>query len=524
MLEAEAQVTSIELVAPNIHHIAADLAPFGLDNPGEVFHVTDRPYGLIEVTVERDDALMEFLSPTSLSDALAARAEHPGSVPIMGGTDVMVELNFDRHRPEQLLDLTRVPELATWERVNGEIRLGAAVSYTRVINELGRELPGLAMASRTVGSPQIRNRGSVGGNLGAASPAGDAHPALLAAFAEVELSSTRGVRRVPANEFYAGVKRHVGRPDELITAIWIRPASGPQQFSKIGTRNAMVIAVAAFGLALHPERQLVGDRHRVGRPDPAPREPTPRRSSQRSWTGLARADVPRRGGRRVRPAGRGRRIAHRRRPRYRGVPPALALGDGPALPGVGLDRIPARRRPMRVTITVNGERRQVDDVWEGESLLYVLRERMGLPGLEERLRAGRVRVVHGLSRRGDLLCLSRRGRSGGRARGGHGGRARRLERELHPVQQAFVDAGAVQCGFCTPGLLVATHDLLARDPDPDDSEIREALAGNLCRCTGYEKIIDAVHLAAGDLDSICSQSGCPDDAGDRRLRGGHHGR
>ena len=234
---------------------------------------------------------MEFLSPTTLSDALAARAEHPGSVPIMGGTDVMVELNFDRHRPEQLLDLTRVPELATWDRVNGEVRLGAAVSYTRVINELGRELPGLAVASRTVGSPQIRNRGSIGGNLGAASPAGDAHPALLAAFAEVELSSTRGVRRVPANEFYAGVKSHVGLADELITAIWIRPASGPQQFSKIGTRNAMVIAVAAFGLALHPERQIVG----TGIGSAAP---TPRRASdaeaflamQLDWA--ARADVP----------------------------------------------------------------------------------------------------------------------------------------------------------------------------------------------------------------------------------------
>ena len=159
---------------------------------------------LIEVTVERDDGADGVPLPHVLSDALAARAEHPGAVPIMGGTDVMVELNFDRHRPDQLLDLTRVPELATWERVNGEIRLGAGVTYTRVINELGRELPGLALASRTVGSPQIRNRGTVGGNLGAASPAGDAHPALLAAFAEVELSSTRGVRRVPATSSTPG--------------------------------------------------------------------------------------------------------------------------------------------------------------------------------------------------------------------------------------------------------------------------------------------------------------------------------
>ncbi len=212
---------------------------------------------------------MEFLSPTSLADALAAKAEHPDAVPIMGGTDVMVELNFDRHRPATLLDLTRVPELATWDRVDGEIRLGAGVTYARVIEELAAELPGLALASRTVGSPQIRNRGTVGGNLGAASPAGDAHPALLAAFAEVELASVDGVRRVPAAEFYTGVKRHAGRPDELITAIWVRPATGPQQFSKIGTRNAMVIAVAAFGLALHPSSRQVGAA--IGSAAPTPR-------------------------------------------------------------------------------------------------------------------------------------------------------------------------------------------------------------------------------------------------------------
>jgi CO/xanthine dehydrogenase FAD-binding subunit len=212
---------------------------------------------------------MEFLSPSSLGEALAARAEHPDAVPIMGGTDVMVELNFDRRRPPVLLDLTRVPELSTWERSNGEIRLGAGVSYTRVIQELGTELPGLAMASRTVGSPQIRNRGTVGGNLGAASPAGDAHPALLAAFADVVLSSAEGVRRVPAHEFYAGVKKHIGRPDELVTAVWVRRASGPQQFSKIGTRNAMVIAVAAFGFALHPEHRTVGTG--IGSAGPTPR-------------------------------------------------------------------------------------------------------------------------------------------------------------------------------------------------------------------------------------------------------------
>ena len=212
---------------------------------------------------------MEFLQPERWPEALEMKAAHPQAVPIQGGTDVMVELNFDRYRPEYLLDLTRVSELAQWAPDNGRIRLGAGVSYTRVITELGDRLPGLAMASRTVGSPQIRNRGTVGGNLGAASPAGDSHPALLAAFAHVEVESVRGARQIPAEEFYTGVKRNALGPDELIKAVLIAPPAGPQQFCKIGTRNAMVISVAAFGLALHPDREAVGTG--IGSAAPTPR-------------------------------------------------------------------------------------------------------------------------------------------------------------------------------------------------------------------------------------------------------------
>jgi CO/xanthine dehydrogenase FAD-binding subunit len=212
---------------------------------------------------------MEFLQPGSWPEALQMKAAHPQAIPIQGGTDVMVELNFDRHRPEYLLDLGRVPELTQWAPDNGHIRLGANVTYARVIAELGDRLPGLAMASRTVGSPQIRNRGTVGGNLGAASPAGDAHPPLLAAYASVEAESVRGRRLIPASEFFTGVKRNALAPDELISAVLITPPDGPQQFCKIGTRNAMVIAVASFGLALHPDRGSVGTG--IGSAAPTPR-------------------------------------------------------------------------------------------------------------------------------------------------------------------------------------------------------------------------------------------------------------
>ncbi|MEJ2867214.1 FAD binding domain-containing protein [Actinomycetospora sp. OC33-EN08] len=212
---------------------------------------------------------MDFLTPTTWADALAAKAEQPDAVPVSGGTDVMVEINFDRRRPPALLDLTRVPDLREWTHDDGRVRLGAGVTYARIITELGRTLPGLAMAARTVGSPQIRHRGTVGGNLGAASPAGDSHPALLAADAVVEVASVRGPRHVPIAEFYTGVKRNTLAPDELIAAVLIAPATGPQQFCKIGTRNAMVISVSAFGLALHPERRSVGTG--IGSAAPTPR-------------------------------------------------------------------------------------------------------------------------------------------------------------------------------------------------------------------------------------------------------------
>jgi CO/xanthine dehydrogenase FAD-binding subunit len=213
---------------------------------------------------------MDFLQPTSWADALAVRAQRPDAVAIAGGTDVMVDLNFDRRRPGGLLDLGRVPELREWATEDGWIRLGAGVPYARIVADLADRLPGLAMAARTVGSPQIRVRGTVGGNLGSASPAGDAHPPLLAAGAVVEVASAaRGVRRIPAAEFYTGVKRNALAADELIAAVLVPTATGPQQFCKVGARNAMVIAVSAFACALHPDRRAVGTG--IGSAAPTPR-------------------------------------------------------------------------------------------------------------------------------------------------------------------------------------------------------------------------------------------------------------
>ena len=200
---------------------------------------------------------MDFLQPATLKEALEMKAAHPEALPIQGGTDVMVEINLDHHRPKALLDLNRLRELGDWASEDGLVRVGAGVTYARILRELPM-LPGLAIASRTVGSPQIRNRGTVGGNLGTASPAGDAHPPLLASDALVELASASGTRRVPARDFFVGPKKSAMRPEELVTAFLMRPARGGQQFSKVGTRNAMVIAVCSFAIDVDHETRKVG--------------------------------------------------------------------------------------------------------------------------------------------------------------------------------------------------------------------------------------------------------------------------
>jgi CO/xanthine dehydrogenase FAD-binding subunit len=197
---------------------------------------------------------VDVLTPRTLAEALRMKAEVPDAVPIEGGTDVMVDLNFDRARPQALLNLNEVRELKGWTREDGALRLGASLTYSECRRELGELFPALAEASRTVGSPQIQNRGTVGGNLGTASPAGDALPPLLIEGAEVELASVRGHRTVGLEDFLVGPKKNALASDELIVAVRLRPSGGPQTFMKVGPRNAMVIAVVSLALGVDRER------------------------------------------------------------------------------------------------------------------------------------------------------------------------------------------------------------------------------------------------------------------------------
>src|SRR6267378_5157322 len=200
---------------------------------------------------------MDVYLPHTLAEALEQKAAHPDAISLAGGTDVMVEINFGRLRPAGIIDLARIPELQAWHHEDGQVFLGAGVTYTRIVRELTDFVP-LVQASRSVGSPQIRNRGTVGGNLGTASPAGDALPVLAAYDADVVLRSrARGERSLPWNLFLTGPKKTALAPDELIIGARRRRLRGPGSFSKIGTRNAMVIAVAGLCLVIDEERRRV---------------------------------------------------------------------------------------------------------------------------------------------------------------------------------------------------------------------------------------------------------------------------
>src|SRR5438093_3086552 len=189
---------------------------------------------------------MEVLTPRDLDEACRLKAELPEARFVQGGTDVLVELNFDRSRPPALINLNEVAELRGWSEENGELVLRSGLTYAEAMAKplATRFLPALAEAARTVGSPQIRNRGTLGGNLGTASPAGDGLPPLLVYEAEIVVASAeRGVRVVPMARFLTGPKQNALLPDELIVAVRLEPKDMRQTFMKVGPRNAMVIAV-----------------------------------------------------------------------------------------------------------------------------------------------------------------------------------------------------------------------------------------------------------------------------------------
>jgi xanthine dehydrogenase iron-sulfur cluster and FAD-binding subunit A len=450
---------------------------------------------------------------------------------VAGGTEVM-PLRNRGSRDGVVLDLSRVPELSAVSEADG-VRLGAGVTYTRLLEGLGRGVPVLALAARTIASRQVRNRATLGGALAIADPSADILCALVAAGAEVELASAGGVRRVPVDAFLTGPYECDLGSEELIAAVVVPPAAGgPAAYAKVGARNAMARAACAVAVVLDVERRTAG----IG---VAACAPTPVRAPEAEWLVAEEAPWEEGGELGERLLGRvGTLIAGATRPRAdsrgsvaykhhaaavlggralarawrsRGAPGTAAIrgsaagGEG-ASPGGSVKLRRHTRRNLTdpsggdllaaLSLRVDGADRSLPENAAGHSLLRLLRDGLGVTAPKNACEEGECGSCT-VSIDGEIACacLVPAVQAAGCEVETVAGLAE-ADGELHPVQAALLEAGGVQCGFCTPGFVMAARDLLRRVPDPTDEQIREGLNGNLCRCTGYRKIVEAVRLAA----------------------------
>jgi xanthine dehydrogenase iron-sulfur cluster and FAD-binding subunit A len=412
-------------------------------------------------------------------------------------------------RPGPLLDLSRIRELQAVE--DGDpVRLGAAVTYTQQLDDLAEPLPILALAARTIASRQVRNRATLGGALAIADPSADILAGLVAAGADVELASVAGVRRLPVADFLTGPYERDLRGDELIAAVLVPRTAGPAAYAKVGARNAMARAACAVAVVLDTERRTAGIAI-------AACAPTPVRAAAAEE--LVAAEAPWDSGRELDPAfvsRVGALVAEATRPRSdsRGSETykrhAAAVLGGRALarawrgPTVrGAEAAPSRLHTAQATgaptawrLRVDGAEHELPEQHADDSLLRVLRDELGVTAPKNACEEGECGSCT-VAIDGELACacLVPAVQAAGCEVETAAGLAA-PDGELHPVQEAFLEAGGVQCGFCTPGFVMAVRDLLRRVPEPSVEDIREGLNGNLCRCTGYAKIVAAVQLAA----------------------------
>lgn len=488
----------------------------------------------------------EYFQPASLPEALELLASQAGRARIVaGGTDVLVELQRGVRPTDILIDITRIAELKYVRDEGDWIALGALATHNDVVASeacVRRALP-LAQACWEVGAPQIRAQATVAGNLVTASPANDTIPPLLALDAELVLASAGGERVVPLREFYTGVRRTVLRPDELLRAVRFR-ALPPEQrglFLKLGLRRAQAISVinlavvltfegptiAAARIALGSlaptvvragaaeaflagktlDSQVCAEAGRLARGDVSPIDDLRGSAGYRLKTLEALV------------ADGLRRIAEGREREGWPERPVLLQADGhrPAADDRRPVDPPTVDAPQPVVATINGSRYELARA-HAKTLLDALREDAGLTGTKEGCAEGECGACTvWLDGRAVMACLmpapqahgaevvTIEGLSGvtsGASRGT--GESVPGVAALHPLQSAFIRNGAVQCGFCIPGMLMAGARLLDEHPRPTHEQIQTALSGNICRCTGYRKIVDAVHEAAGE------------SAGDRR--------
>ncbi|MCS6772499.1 MAG: FAD binding domain-containing protein [Anaerolineae bacterium] len=462
----------------------------------------------------------DYLIPQSLDQALALLAEHaPQARVIAGGTDLLVEFDRGVRPPCTLIDIACLPALSeiTLDE-HGWIHLGPLTTHADVVSSalcVDRALP-LAQACREVGAPQIRNRATVAGNLITASPANDTIPPLIALDAVVKLRSLRGERILPLETFYTGVRKTLLQPDELLVDISFPALRSDQRgcFLKLGLRRAQAISIVNCAVVI----SLDGSRcteARIALGAVAPTIIRARRAEQalrgksldaqtiaQAAALAAEASSPiddvrgsaayRRDMVKVCVQRALQRIAAGEERRGWSEPPVLLRQLGSAVHAP---------RPLNgaIQLTVNGKAHTVDNPdAKHKTLLRLLREDCGTVGVKEGCsegECGACTVI--LDGRAVMACLVP-------APHAHGAEVVTIEglnqgEGLHPLQQAFIDTGAVQCGYCTPGFIMSGVALLEEHPQPTEAQIKESISGNLCRCTGYYAILDAFRRAAQQL-------------------------
>ncbi len=464
-----------------------------------------------------------YFTPTSTEEALRLLAEHGSRARVIaGGTDLLLELERGVRQADVLIDISRTPGLDGIVLEGETLRLGPMVTHNRLVASpavVERAFP-LAQAAWSVGAPAIRNRGTLGGNLITASPANDTIPPLMALGATLVLRSARGERRVPIQDFYRGVRRVDLAPDEMVVEIQV-PVLGPSDrgvFLKLGLRRAMAISVVNTAVVVRLEDGIV-IRARIALGSVAPTviraceaegvlvgSPLSPEQVQEAADLAARAAVPiddiRAGAEYRREMVRTlvRRALTllaqgREREGFPTHPPLLwgrTGGKAPYVVGKTVCHTVGGNEPIECT--VNGENHIVRGA-NGKTLLRMLREDLGLTGTKEGCGEGECGActvwLDGVA---VLSCLVPAPRA-------HGAQIVTVEglsagAKLHPLQQAFIDEGAVQCGYCTPGFIMSGAKLLEEIPMPGREQILQAIAGNLCRCTGYYKIVRAIERAA----------------------------